>query len=162
MQKINEYIQENPNMKLKEISKMYGISVSAVSKRRAILGIKHETSDICKMITTMLHLKNIDIAYKLGCTQSLVGVVRHKEAKRSITQKVNLDDEQKKIVIQNYDKISIAKLAEKIGVTSHVLRSRMVEMKLYNYVNNKLNIYNYDLDDGNGYFDLEKYKKVML
>lgn len=164
MQKINEYIQENPNMKLKEISKMYGISVSAVSKRRAILGIKHETSDICKMITTMLHLKNIDIAYKLGCTQSLVGVVRHKEAKRSITQKVNLDDEQKKIVIENYDKISIAKLAEIIGVTSHVLRSRMAEMRLYDNADNVSIFYDYDydLDNGKGFFDLEKYKQVML
>ena len=162
MKDINEFIKENPKMALKEISKMYGVSVSAISKRRALLGIKHGTSDICKEITTMLHLKNIDIAYKLGCTQSLVGVVRHKQVKKSITQRVNLDDEQKKIVIENYDKMSIAKLAEKIGVTSHVLRSRMVEMKLYNDVNNKLNFYDYDLDDGNGFFDLEKYKKVML
>ena len=80
-------------MKLKEISEIYGISVSAVSKRRAILGIKHETSDICKMIKTMLNLKNIDIANKLGCTQSLVAVVRHKECKRS-TQRVDLDEKQ--------------------------------------------------------------------
>jgi Zn-dependent peptidase ImmA (M78 family) len=162
MKEINEFIKENPKMALKEISKMYGISVSAISKRRALLGIKHGTSDICKEITTMLHLKNIDIAYKLGCTQSLVGVVRHKQVKKSTTQRVNLTDEQKKIVIENYDKMSIAKLSEKIGVTSHVLRSRMVEMKLYNSSDNLTKFYDYDLDNGKGYFDLEKYKKVML
>jgi len=162
MKDINEFIKENPKMALKEISKIYGISVSAISKRRALLGIKHGTSDICKEITTMLHLKNIDIAYKLGCTQSLVGVVRHKQVKKSTTQRVNLTDEQNKIVIENYDKMSIAKLSEKIGVTSHVLRSRMVEMKLYNSSDNITKFYDYDLDNGNGYFDLEKYKKVML
>jgi len=162
MQKLNDYIKDNPKMKLAEISKIYGVSVSAISKRRAILGIKNETSEICKMIATMLHMRNIDIANKLGCTQSLVGVVRHKQVKKSITQRVNLDDEQKKIVIENYDKMSIAKLAGKIGVTIHVLRSRMNEMKLYRLYDVHTSNYDYDLDNGKGYFDLEKYKSVML
>jgi DNA-binding Lrp family transcriptional regulator len=162
MEEINEFIKENPKMELKKIAKMYGISVSAVSKRRAFLGIKHGTAVICKEIETLLHLKNIDIAYKLGCTQSLVGVVRHKQVKKSKTKRVYLDDEQNKIVIENYDKMSIAKLAEKVGVTAHVLRNRMLEMELYNDGNSKLHRYDYDLDDGNGNFDLEKYKKIML
>ena len=58
--------------------------------------------------------------------------------------------------------MSILKLADKIGVTSHVLRSRMAEMKLYNDMDNSGKYYDYDLDNGNGFFDLEKYKKVML
>lgn len=162
MQKLNDYIKDNPKMKLAEISKMYGVSVSAISKRRAILGIKHETSEICKMIATMLHMRNIDIANKLGCTQSLVAVVRHKKGIRKSTQRIDLTEEQIEIVKANYDKMSILKLADKIGVTSHVLRSRMIEMKLHNDINDTQRFYDYDLDNGKGFFDLEKYKSVML
>jgi len=92
MENINEFIKDNPKMKLKEIGELYGLSVSAVSKRRKLLGIKIGTAEKCKKIKTMLHLKNIDIANKLGCTQNLVAVVRHKEEKRS-TQRVDLTDE---------------------------------------------------------------------
>ena len=148
-------------MKLKEISEMYGISVSAVSKRRAILGIKHETSDICKMIKTMLNLKNIDIANKLGCTQSLVAVVRHKECKRS-TQRVDLNEKQIELIRLNYNSMTGVKLAELIGVSNHVLRSRMAEMRLYNDTERESSFFDYSLDNGKGYFDLEKYKQVML
>ena len=161
MQKINEFIKENPKMKLKEISDIYGISVSAVSKRRAILGIKHETSDICKMIKTMLNLKNIDIANKLGCTQSLVAVVRHKECKRS-TQRIDLDEKQIELIRLNYNSMTGVKLAELIGVSNHVLRSRMAEMRLYNDTERESSFFDYSLDNGKGYFDLEKYKQVML
>ena len=161
MQKINEFIKENPKMKLKEISDIYGISVSAVSKRRAILGIKHETSDICKMIKTMLNLKNIDIANKLGCTQSLVAVVRHKECKRS-TQRIDLDEKQIELIRLNYNSMTGVKLAELIGVSNHVLRSRMAEMRLYNDTERESSFFDYSLDNGKGFFDLEKYKQVML
>jgi predicted transcriptional regulator len=161
MQKINEFIQENPKMKLKEIGELFGLSVSAVSKRRALLGIKHETSDICKMIKTMLNLKNIEIANNLGCTQSLVAVVRHKEGKRS-TQRVDLTDEQIELVRLNYNSMTGVKLAELVGVTSHVLRSRMAEMQLYNDTERESSFFDYSLDNGNGFFDLEKYKAVML
>ena len=161
MQKINEFIKENPKMKLKEISEIYGISVSAVSKRRAILGIKHETSDICKMIKTMLNLKNIDIANKLGCTQSLVAVVRHKECKRS-TQRVDLDEKQIELIRLNYNSMTGVKLAELVGVSNHVLRSRMAEMRLYNDTERESSFFDYSLDNGKGFFDLEKYKQVML
>jgi predicted transcriptional regulator len=161
MQKINDFIKENPKMALKEISKMYGISVSAVSKRRAILGIKHETSNICKMIKTMLNLKNIDIANKLGCTQSLVAVVRHKEGKRS-TQRVDLDEKQIELIRLNYNSMTGVKLAELVGVSCHVLRSRMAKMRLYNYMERESSFFDYSLDNGIGYFDLEKYKQVML
>jgi len=161
MQKINEFIKENPKMKLKEIGDIYGISVSAVSKRRALLGIKIGTADICKMISTMLHLKNIDIANKLGCTQNLVAVVRHKEGKRS-TQRIDLTDEQIELVRLNYNTMTGVKLAELVGVTTHVLRSRMAEMQLYNDTERESSFFDYSLDNGKGYFDLEKYKAVML
>ena len=162
MQKLNDYIQDNPKMKLAEISKLYGVSVSAISKRRAILGIKHETSEICKMIATMLHMRNIDIANKLGCTQSLVAVVRHKEGIRKSTQRVDLTEAQKQIVLDNYKTLTLAKLSELVGVTIHVLRSRMNEMKLYRLYDVHSSNYDYDLDNGKGYFDIEKYKSVML
>lgn len=163
MQNLNEFIQDNPKMKLAEISKLYGVSVSAISKRRAILGIKHETSEICKMISTMLHMRNIDIANKLGCTQSLVAVVRHKEGIRKSTQRVDLTEAQKQIVIHNFNRLTLTKLAELVGVSIHVLRSRIAEMKLYNQITNDIvKSYNYDLDNGKGFFDLEKYKLVML
>lgn len=162
MQKINEFIKDNPKMKLAEISKIYGVSVSAISKRRAILGIKHETSEICKMISTMLHMRNIDIANKLGCTQSLVAVVRHKEGIRKSTQRVDLTERQKQIVLDNYKNLTLSKLAELVGVTIHVLRSRMNEMKLYRLYDVHNSNYDYDLDNGKGYFDIEKYKSVML
>jgi len=161
MQKINEFIKNNPKMKLKEISDIYGISVSAISKRRKLLGIKIGTAENCKKIKTMLHLKNIDIANKLGCTQNLVAVVRHKEGK-STTQRVDLTDEQIELVRLNYNSMTGVKLAELIGVTSHVLRSRMAEMQLYNDTERESSFFDYSLDNGNGYFDLEKYKAVML
>ena len=109
----------------------------------------------------MLHLKNIEIANKLGCTQSLVAVVRHKEGKRS-TQRVDLTDEQIELVRLNYNSMTGVKLAELIGVTTHVLRSRMAEMQLYNDTERQCSFYDYSLDNGKGYFDLEKYKAVML
>ena len=161
MQKLNDYIQDNPKMKLAEISKLYGVSVSAISKRRAILGIKHETSEICKMIATMLHMRNIDIANKLGCTQSLVAVVRHKECKRS-TQRVDLNEKQIELIRLNYNSMTGVKLAELIGVSNHVLRSRMAEMRLYNDTERESSFFDYSLDNGKGFFDLEKYKQVML
>jgi hypothetical protein len=86
----------------------------------------------------------------------------HKEGLKLTTQRVDLNDEQKKIVIENFDKMSIAKLAEKIGVTGHVLRARMAEMRLYDNAENNGRFYDYDLDNGSGFFDLEKYKSVML
>ena len=162
MQEINEFIKDNPKMKLAEISKIYGVSVSAISNRRAKMGIKHETGEICKMIATMLHMRNIDIANKLGCTQNLVAVVRHKEGIRKSTQRVDLTESQKQIVLDNYKTLTLAKLAELVGVTIHVLRSRMNEMKLYRLYDVHTSNYDYDLDNGKGYFDLEKYKQVML
>ena len=162
MEQLMQFIKNNPKMKLKEISKLYGISVSAISKRRASLGIKHETSALCKKIATLLHLRNKDIAIQLECSEMLVAHVRFKQNKNKTTQRVDLNKKQIKIVKENYNKMSVLKLAEKIGVTSHVLRSRMAEMKLYNDTVNAGRFYDYDLDNGNGFFDLEKYKKVML
>lgn len=162
MEQLMQFIKNNPKMKLKEISKLYGISVSAISKRRASLGIKHETSALCKKIFELLHLRNKDIATKLGCSEMLVAHVRFKNNKGKTTQRVDLSEEQIEIVKANYNKMSILKLAQKIGVTSHVLRSRMIEMKLHNDIDDTKRFYDYDLDDGNGFFDLEKYKKVML
>jgi hypothetical protein len=161
MQNINEFIKDNPKMKLKEIGELYGLSVSAVSKRRKLFGIKIGTAENRIKIKTMLHLKNIDIANKLGCTQNLVAVVRHKEGK-STTQRVDLTDEQIELVRLNYKTMTGVKLAELVGVTSHVLRSRMAEMQLYNDTDRECSFYDYSLDNGNGYFDLEKYKAVML
>ena len=161
MENINEFIKENPKMKLKEISDIYKISVSAISKRRKLLGIKIGTAENRKIIKTMLHLKNIDIANKIGCSQNLVAVVRHKEGKRS-TQRVDLTDEQIELVRLNYNSMTGVKLAELVGVTCHVLRSRMAEMQLYNDTDRECSFYDYSLDNGNGYFDLEKYKLVML
>jgi hypothetical protein len=162
MQEINEFIKENPKMRLKEISKMYNVSVSNISKRRAFIGIKHGTSDICKMIQNLLHLKNIEIANKLGCTQILVAHVRFLQKNKQTTQKVELTDEQKEIVKANYNTMTIAKLSELIGVTTHVLRNRILEMNLHNNTERYVNFYDYSLDNGNGFFDLEKYKQVML
>ena len=162
MEQLMDFIKNNPKMKLKEISKIYKVSVSAISKRRASLGIKHETSALCKKIFELLHLRNKDIATQLGCSEMLVAHVRFKNNKGKTTQRVDLTEEQIEMVKANYDKMSILKLADKIGVTSHVLRSRMAEMKLYNDMDNSGKYYDYDLDDGNGFFDLEKYKKVML
>jgi Zn-dependent peptidase ImmA (M78 family) len=161
MQKLNEYIQDNPKMKLAEISKLYGVSVSAISKRRKSLGIKHETGELCKKISSMLHKRNIEIAKELKCCQRLVACVRFKYNKeKRMNRKVELNPEQKKIVKANYDKISIDKLAKLVGVTKNILRSRMIEMKLYNE-KSKVNFYGYDLDNGNGYFDIDKYVKIM-
>ena len=161
MQDINEFIKENPKMRLKEISKMYGISVSAISKRRALLGIKKTTADVCKKIATLLHKKNKDIAKELDCSTSLVGVIRFKE-KRTSSLRVNLTDYQKELVRLNYNSMTCKALSELIGVSPHVLRNRMAEMKLHNDTENESVFYDYDLDDGNGFFDLEKYKSVML
>jgi hypothetical protein len=91
-----------------------------------------------------------------------VAVVRYKQGVKQTTQRVDLNDEQKKIVIENFDKMSVLKLAQKIGVTSHVLRNRMAEMRLYDNAENNSRFYDYDLDNGKGFFDLEKYKSVML
>ena len=110
----------------------------------------------------MLHMRNIDIANKLGCTQSLVAVVRHKEGIRKSTQRVDLTEAQKQIVLDNYKTLTLSKLAELVGVTIHVLRSRMNEMKLYRLYDVHNSNYDYDLDNGKGYFDIEKYKSVML
>jgi len=161
MQKLNDYIKENPQMKLEHISRLYGVSVSAISKRRKSLGIKHETGELCKKIASMLDKRNIEIAKELRCCQKLVACVRFKNNKeKRMNKKVELNDEQKKLVKANYDKISIDKLAKLVGVTKNILRSRMIEMKLYNE-KSKVNFYGYDLDNGNGYFDLDKYIKIM-
>jgi hypothetical protein len=161
MIELNEYIKQNPQMKLEHISRLYGVSVSAISKRRKTLGIKHETGELCKKISSMLHKRNIEIAKELRCCQKLVACVRFKYNKeKRMNRKVELNNEQKKIVKANYDKISIDKLAKLVGVTKNILRSRMIEMKLYNE-KSKVNFYGYDLDNGNGYFDLDKYTKIM-
>jgi hypothetical protein len=52
------------------------------------------------------------------------------------------------------------KLAKLIGVTKHILRCRMIEMKLHNETSN-IKFYDYDLDNGKGFFDLDKYIKIM-
>ena len=162
MIELNEYIKQNAQMKLEQISRLYGVSVSAISKRRKSLGIKHETGELCKKIASMLHKRNIEIAKELRCCQKLVACVRFKNNKeKRMNRKVELNPEQKKIVKANYDKISIDKLAKLVGVTKNILRSRMIEMKLYNE-KSKVNFYGYDLDNGKGFFDLEKYKSVML
>jgi Zn-dependent peptidase ImmA (M78 family) len=161
MIELNEYIKQNPQMKLEQISRLYGVSVSAISKRRKSLGIKHETGELCKKISSMLHKRNIEIATELKCCQRLVACVRFKNNKeKKMNRKVELNDEQKKIVKANYDKISIDKLAKLVGVTKNILRCRMIEMKLYNE-KSKVNFYGYDLDNGNGYFDIDKYTKIM-
>jgi len=90
-----------------------------------------------------------------------VAHIRFKEKNKTNTQRVDLNPEQVKIVKANYNKMSIIKLAEKIGVTGHVLRARMAEMKLHNETDYASVFYDYDLDNGAGYFDLEKYKKIM-
>lgn len=160
MIELNEYIKENPQMKLEHISRLYGVSVSAISKRRKSLGIKHETGELCKKIASMLHKRNIEIATELKCCQRLVACVRFKNNKeKRMNKKVELNPEQIKIVKANYDKISIDKLAKLVGVTKNILRSRMSEMKLYNGIV-KVD-YDYDLDNGKGYFDLDKYTKIM-
>lgn len=160
MQKLNDYIKENPQMKLEQISRLYGVSVSAISKRRKALGIKHETGELCKKIASMLDKRNIEIANELKCCQRLVACVRFKNNKQKrMNKKVELNPEQIKIVKANYDKISIDKLAKLVGVTKNILRSRMSEMKLYNGIV-KVD-YDYDLDNGKGYFDLDKYIKIM-
>jgi len=161
MQKLNDYIKENPQMKLEHISRLYGVSVSAISKRRKTLGIKHETGELCKKIALMLDKRNIEIATELKCCQRLVACVRFKNNKeKRMNKKVELNPEQIKIVKANYDKISIDKLAKLVGVTKNILRSRMIEMKLYNE-KSKVNFYGYDIDNGNGYFDIDKYTKIM-
>jgi hypothetical protein len=148
-------------MKLEHISRLYGVSVSAISKRRKSLGIKHETGELCKKIASMLHKRNIEIATELKCCQRLVACVRFKYNKeKRMNKKVELNPEQIKLVKANYDKITIDKLAKLVGVTKSILRSRMIEMKLYNE-KSKVNFYGYDLDNGNGYFDLDKYLKIM-
>jgi hypothetical protein len=135
--------------------------VSAISKRRKSLGIKHETGELCKKIASMLDKRNIEIANELKCCQRLVACVRFKNNKeKRMNKKVELNPEQIKIVKANYDKISIDKLAKLVGVTKNILRSRMIEMKLYNE-KSKVNFYGYDFDNGNGYFDLDKYVKIM-
>jgi DNA-binding Lrp family transcriptional regulator len=159
---LNDYILQNPKMKLREIAIKYGITPSAVSRRRSALGIKHEAKDICKQILTLLHLRNKDIAFQLGCSETLVAHIRFKEKKSPSNLRVELNDKQVKIVKENYNKLSIPKLSEKIGVTTHVLRSRMIEMKLHNDIDDTQRFYDYDLDNGKGYFDLEKYKKIMF
>jgi len=160
MQKLNDYIKENPQMKLEHISRLYGVSVSAISKRRKTLGIKHETGELCKKIASMLDKRNIEIANELKCCQRLVACVRFKKNKeKRMNKKVELNAEQIKIVKANYDKISIDKLAKLVGVTKNILRSRMSEMKLYNGIV-KVD-YDFDLDNGKGYFDLDKYIKIM-
>jgi hypothetical protein len=161
MIELNEYIKQNPQMKLEHISRLYGVSVSAISKRRKTLGIKHETGELCKKIASMLDKRNIEISKELKCCQRLVACVRFKNNKeKRMNKKVELNAEQIKLVKANYDKISIDKLAKLVGVTKNILRSRMIEMKLYNE-KSKLNFYGYDLDNGNGYFDLDKYTKIM-
>jgi DNA-binding transcriptional regulator YiaG len=161
MIELNDYIKQNPQMKLEHISRLYGVSVSAISKRRKSLGIKHETGELCKKIASMLHKRNIEIATELKCCQRLVACVRFKYNKeKRMNKKVELNPEQIKLVKANYDKISIDKLAKLVGVTKSILRSRMIEMKLYNE-KSKVNFYGYDLDNGNGYFDLDKYLKIM-
>jgi len=161
MIELNEYIKQNPQMKLEHISRLYGVSVSAISKRRKTLGIKHETGELCKKIASMLNKRNIEIANELKCCQRLVACVRFKKNKeKRMNKKVELNPEQIKIVKTNYDKISIDKLAKLVGVTKNILRSRMIEMKLYNE-KSKVNFYCYDLDNGNGYFDIDKYTKIM-
>jgi hypothetical protein len=161
MIELNDYIKQNPQMKLEHISRLYGVSVSAISKRRKSLGIKHETGELCKKIASMLHKRNIEIATELKCCQRLVACVRFKYNKeKRMNKKVELNPEQIKLVKANYDKITIDKLAKLVGVTKSILRSRMIEMKLYNE-KSKVNFYGYDLDNGNGYFDLDKYLKIM-
>jgi hypothetical protein len=160
MQKLNDYIKDNPQMKLEHISRLYGVSVSAISKRRKTLGIKHETGELCKKISSMLDKRNIEIAKELKCCQRLVACVRFKNKEKRMNKKVELNPEQIKLVKANYDKISIDKLAKLVGVTKSILRSRMIEMKLYNE-KSKVNFYGYDLDNGNGYFDIDKYTKIM-
>jgi hypothetical protein len=161
MIELNEYIKQNPQMKLEHISRLYGVSVSAISKRRKSLGIKHETGELCKKIASMLYKRNIEIATELKCCQRLVACVRFKNNKeKRMNKKVELNPEQIKIVKANYDKISIDKLAKLVGVTKNILRSRMIEMKLYNE-KSKVNFYGYDFDNGNGYFDIDKYVKIM-
>ena len=109
----------------------------------------------------MLHKRNIEIATELKCCQRLVACVRFKYNKeKRMNKKVELNPEQIKLVKANYDKITIDKLAKLVGVTKSILRSRMIEMKLYNE-KSKVNFYGYDLDNGNGYFDLDKYLKIM-
>ena len=162
MQDINEFIKQNPSMKLKEIASMYNVSTSVISRRRRVLGVKHEVKNICKQIAKLLHLRNKDIATQLGCSEVLVAHIRFKEKKSPSNSRVDLKPEQIKIVKENFDKMSVLKLAQKIGVTSHVLRSRMAEMRLYNDIDYAGRFYDYDLDNGKGFFDIEKYKKIMI
>ena len=123
MIELNEYIKQNPQMKLEHISRLYGVSVSAISKRRKSLGIKHETGELCKKIASMLDKRNIEIAKELRCCQKLVACVRFKNNKeKRMNKKVELNPEQIKIVKVNYD---------------------------------------CNLDNGKGYFDLDKYIKIM-
>jgi hypothetical protein len=160
MEQLEEFLKNNPQMKLKDVSKIYGISVSTISRKRSLLGIKHETGTICKQIATMLHKRNIEIAKIVGCSQQLVAHVRFLNKIPSFNRKIELTPEQIKIVKENYDKMTISKLAEKIGVTIHVLRARMIKLNLYKETS-IVNFYDYDLDNGNGFFDLEKYKQIM-
>ena len=160
MEQLDEFIKNNPRMKLKEISKMYNISISTISRKRTSFGIKHEAGIICKQIATMLHKRNIEIAKEIGCSQQLVAHVRFLNKKPSINRKVELTPEQIEIVKANYDKMSIDKIAKLIGVTKHILRCRMIEMKLHNETSN-IKFYDYDLDNGKGFFDLDKYIKIM-
>jgi hypothetical protein len=123
MIELNEYIKQNPQMKLEHISRLYGVSVSAISKRRKSLGIKHETGELCKKIASMLDKRNIEIAKELRCCQKLVACVRFKNNKeKRMNKKVELNPKQIKLVKVNYD---------------------------------------CDLDNGKGYFDLDKYLKIM-
>ena len=162
MQKLNDYLLENPTMKLKEIAKLYNISISAVSRHRTSLGIKHKTSALCTKIFELLHLRNKDIAMQLECSETLVACVRFRNKKLKSTQRVDLTEAQKQIVLDNYKTLTLSKLAELVGVTIHVLRSRMNEMKLYRLYDVHNSNYDYDLDNGKGYFDIVKYKSVML
>jgi homoserine dehydrogenase len=159
---IDKFIIENPKMRLDTIAQKYSISVSAISKRRQKLGIKHGTADVCIQIQNMLHLRNMNIAKELGCTEQLVAHVRFKNKKLNSVKRIELTPENIVFVKKNYTKMNIVKMAEIINISSHILRKRMTEMELYKYTDNCVKFYDHDLDDGNGFFDLEKYKKVML
>jgi|GEM_PF-2150576 hypothetical protein len=76
-----------------------------------------------------------------------------------MTRKIVLTKEQIKIITENYGLMTDGELAKMVKITVHTLNKNV---KSLNIIPNESKRIFEDFDDGNGFFDIEKYKKTVF
>lgn len=76
-----------------------------------------------------------------------------------MTRKITLSKEKIKIITDNYGLMTNAKLCKLVNITAHTLMKNVESFNIEQNINLKEIE---DFDDGNGFFDIDKYKKFVL